>query len=62
MKAAIALASTYVLIALIALVLLTSTLKGCADATIAESESAFAYQIQFQNSNEHEVFVRRLGE
>ena len=36
-------------------------LKSCADSIDHDSQRAVEYQAQFQNANEHEVFVRRLG-
>lgn len=62
MREAIPLVAVFMGAFLILGVVLTSTLKGCADAAVHESESALAYKMQFQNANEHEVYVRRLGD
>lgn len=62
MREAIPLTAVFMGAFLILGVVLTSTLKGCAEASVHESESPLAYQAQFQNSNEHEVFVRKLGD
>lgn len=62
MREAIPLTAVFMGAFLILGAVLSSTLKGCAEASVHESESALALQTQFQNANEHEVFVRRLGD
>lgn len=61
MKAAIYFTSFYISAFLLLLLVLCISLKSCAHP-VQEAESILAYQAQFQNANEHEVFVRRLGD
>ena len=60
-KSIIQLTIVYLSALLILGIVLSSTLKSCAYEEQIRSEQAMAYQAQFQNANEHEVFVRRLG-
>lgn len=39
-----------------------ASLKSCAESIDQDAQSAIAYQAQFNNTNEHEVYVRKLGE
>ncbi|WP_336938229.1 hypothetical protein [Acinetobacter modestus] len=62
MRAAIELSTFYISAFLITGFLFFSSLKSCADSIDQDADRAIAYQAQFQNANEHEVFVRRLGD
>lgn len=62
MKAAIYFTSFYISAFLVLMLALCLSLKSCAHPVKQEAESVLAYQAQFQNANEHAVFVRRLGD
>ncbi|WP_420002151.1 hypothetical protein ACN19N_05630 [Acinetobacter sp. LF10] len=62
MKEATQFTAVYVALFLILGALVFSSLKSCAHSIDQDAERAIAYQAQFQNANEHEVFVRKLGD
>lgn len=62
MKEAIQLTSFYISVFLLLGFVVFSSLKSCAHSIDQDAERAIAYQAQFQNSNEQEVFVRHLGD
>ena len=62
MKEASQLTAAYIALFLILSTLVFSSLKSCSEQIDQDAERAIAYQAQFQNSNEHEVFVRKLGD
>lgn len=62
MKAAIQLTSFYLSALLILAAVLVASLKSCAEENKICAERAMAFQAQFQNANEHAVFVRKLGD
>ncbi len=62
MKEAIQLTSFYISVFLLLAFVVFSSLKSCAHSIDQDAERAIAYQAQFKNANEHEVFVRKLGD
>ena len=62
MKEATQLTAVYVALFLILSTLVFSSLKSCSEQIDQDAERAAAYQLKFQNANEHEVYVRQLGD
>ena len=62
MKEATQFTAVYVALFLILGALVFSSLKSCSEQIDQDAERAAAYQLKFKNANEHEVYVRQLGD